>query len=85
MNYKVVGEEMYRERECIHREAGHPGEFYPGTTYLSHLQRLRGAEAMSFSSHVAPFFWSDAERILVWLCDNCAAKLGLLRLAESPK
>jgi hypothetical protein len=41
------------------------------------LQGLRSAEALSFAGKVSPFFWSDAARVRVWLCRECATELGL--------
>jgi hypothetical protein len=85
MKHKTINEQIYRERECIHRDTGQSGDFYPGPAYLRQLQQLKGAEALSFASRVAPFFWSDAEGIIVWLCESCARQLGLIKLAEAPK
>ena len=73
----MKSEQSYRERECIHRARGAVGETYPGKTYVQHLQRLHSRDAMKFAGNVSPFFWSDAAQIVVWLCDDCAASLGL--------
>ena len=73
----MKSEQSYRERECIHRAGGAQGEFYRGTAYVEHLQRLSSFEAMKFAGRVSPFFWSDAAQIVVWLCDDCAADLRL--------
>ncbi len=70
-------EQEYRERECIHRAKRAAGEYYRGVKYVKGLQRLRGAEALSFAGKVAPFFWSDAAHVIVWLCRDCAEELGL--------
>lgn len=74
----MIGEQEHRLRECAHRRRGSEGEFYSGTTYLEHLQRLPSAAALKVASDVAPFFWSDAAHIRVWLCDTCAAELRLV-------
>lgn len=78
MNNGLTDEQGHRERECVHKISGRPGAYYSGTSYISHLQRLRSGSAMKFASRVTPFFWSDAPRIIVWLCDDCAAELGLI-------
>jgi hypothetical protein len=71
-------DEQARERECIHRGRGaSAGDYYKGTSYVQAIQRLRGEEAVRFAGRVAPFFWSDAAHITVWLCDGCAEELGL--------
>lgn len=75
---RVLTDEQARERECVHRGRGAAGEYYAGTSYVERLQRLRGEDAVRFAGRVAPFFWADAPRINVWLCDDCAASLGLL-------
>jgi len=69
--------QMFRERECIHREEGADGDFYNGVFYLQALQRLRVDDAVRMAAKVTSFFWSDAPVIMVWLCDDCAAELGL--------
>jgi hypothetical protein len=46
------------------------------------LQRLQSDDALKFAGKVAPFFWVDAPRVLVWLCRNCATELNI---AESPR
>ena len=74
--------QMYRERECIHREEGADGDFYNGVFYIQALQRLRVNDAVRMASKVTSFFWADAPHILVWLCDNCATEL---RLSETPR
>ena len=72
----------FRERECIHREEGAEGDFYNGVFYIQALQRLRVNEAVQMARKVTSFFWADAPHILVWLCDDCAARL---RLNETPR
>ena len=74
--------EMYRERECLHREEGVDGDFYNGVFYIQALQRLRVNDAVRMASKVTSFFWADAPHILVWLCDSCAAEL---HLTETPR
>lgn len=74
--------QMFRERECIHREEGVNGDFYNGAFYLQALQRLRVDDALQMAAKVTSFFWSDAPHILVWLCDDCAADL---RLSDTPR
>ena len=74
--------QMYRERECIHRDEGADGDFYNGVFYIQALQRLRVNDAVQMANKVSAFFWADAPHILVWLCDNCAADL---RLTETPR
>ena len=74
--------QMYRERECIHREEGADGDFYNGVFYIQALQRLRVADAVQMASKVTSFFWADAPQILVWLCDDCATQL---RLTDTPR
>ena len=32
---------------------------------------------MQAAGKVSPFFWADAAHILVWLCRDCAAELGM--------
>ena len=83
MSPKVINEHVYRERECVHRNAVSAGKFYGGHTYINYLQRLRGKEATDFALRVTPFFWSDAGEIMVWLCDNCAAQLGVITAANA--
>ena len=72
-----MSEQEYRVRECVHRARGAEGESYRGSAYVKHLQRLRTSDAMRAAAKVTPFFWSDAAHILVWLCRDCAAELGL--------
>ena len=71
-------EQDYRVRECIHREQqGVAGEYYRGSEYVKHLQRMNTDTAMRIASNITPFFWADAPQILVWLCRGCAADLRL--------
>ena len=72
-----MSEQEYRVRECVHRARGAAGEYYRGSSYVKHLQRLRTADAMQAASKVTSFFWSDAAHVLVWLCEDCAADLRL--------
>jgi hypothetical protein len=74
--------QMFRERECIHRDEGAEGEFYNGVVYVQALQLLPIDEAMKVAGKVSSFFWSDAAEILVWLCLDCAAAL---ELSERPR
>ena len=74
--------QQYRERECIHQDDGVEGEYYNGVFYVQALQRLQIDAAMQMAKKVSSFFWSDAQHILVWLCDDCAAQLGL---ADTPR
>jgi hypothetical protein len=78
----IMKKQMFRERECIHRDEGAEGEFYNGVFYLQALQRLRVDQAVKVAGRVSSFFWSDAPQIIVWLCDACASEL---RLNEMPR
>lgn len=79
----VRGEQSYRERECVHRQAGATeGEFYLGASYVQSLMRLRAGAAAEFANRVTSFFWSDAQQIVVWLCRDCTSRLDALRPAE---
>ena len=69
--------QMFRERECIHREEGAEGEYYNGAFYVQALQRLRVDDAVKIAGKVGSFFWVDAPQIVVWLCHDCAAELHL--------
>ncbi len=80
MRREKVGTSMrqvFRERECIHREEGAEGEFYNGAFYVQALQQLPIDRAMQVAGKVGSFFWADAPHILVWLCSPCAADLNL--------
>lgn len=70
-------EQDYRVRECAHRAADAEGEYYRGSEYVKHLQRMSTEAAMRMASRVTPFFWADAAQIVVWLCRDCAAELRL--------
>ena len=72
-----MSEQEYRVRECVHRAEGAAGKYYRGSAYVKQLQRLRTEAAMRAAAKVSSFFWSDAARILVWLCEDCAAEIGL--------
>jgi hypothetical protein len=75
--------QVFRERECIHREEGMDGEFYNGVFYVQALQRLSINQAMQVAGKVGSFFWADAPNILVWLCPGCAAELRLERMPRT--
>ncbi|HEX7955642.1 MAG TPA: hypothetical protein VF508_01795 [Pyrinomonadaceae bacterium] len=74
---ELKSEQDYRVRECVHRAAGAPGGFYPGSAYVKQLQRLPSDAALRAAARVTPFFWADAAHIHVWLCRDCAEELGL--------
>ena len=74
--------QVFRERECIHREEGVEGEFYNGVFYVQALQQLPIDRAMQVAGKVGSFFWVDAPHILVWLCALCAAEL---QLGDTPR
>lgn len=74
--------QVYRERECIHRDEGAEGEFYNGAFYVQALQQLPIDRAMQVAGKVGSFFWADAPHILVWLCRDCAADL---QLGDTPR
>jgi hypothetical protein len=74
--------QVFRERECIHRDMDADGEFYNGAFYVQALQRLPIDEAMKVAGKVSSFFWADAQNIMVWLCAQCASELNL---ADSPR
>ena len=78
-----MSEQEYRVRECVHRARGAAGEYYRGSSYVRHLQRLRTTAAMQAAAKVTSFFWSDAAQILVWLCRDCAAELGLKEMMNA--
>jgi hypothetical protein len=69
--------QMFRERECIHRDEGAEGGFYNGVFYVQALQRLRVDHAVEVAGRISSFFWADAPHIVVWLCQECAADLHL--------
>ncbi|PYS71655.1 MAG: hypothetical protein DMF69_09695 [Acidobacteria bacterium] len=72
-----MSRQVFRERECVHRDEGAEGEFYNGVFYVQALQRLPVDDAVQVAGKISSFFWSDAPHILVWLCSNCAGQLGL--------
>ncbi len=72
-------EQPHRERECVHRRTGCGGDFYSGERFVSALQRMRGGEAVVLARKVGAFFWSDAPRVSVWLCHDCAREASLTR------
>lgn len=74
--------QVFRERECIHREEGAEGQFHNGVVYVQALQRLPVDQAMQIARRVSSFFWADAPNIIVWLCSSCAAEM---HLGESPR
>ena len=74
--------QTFRERECLHREAGNEGDFYNGVFYVQAIQRLSAEDALKVAGKISPFYWIDAPHILVWLCDSCAAEL---HLNEAPR
>jgi hypothetical protein len=82
MSKAPMKKQIFRERECIHQENGVEGEFYNGEFYVQALQRLPIDAAVSMASKVSSFFWADAPHILVWLCHDCAAEVGL---ADTPR
>jgi len=77
-----MNKQVFRERECVHRDEGAEGEFHNGVFYVQALRRMPVDDAMQIAKKVSPFFWSDAANILVWLCHDCAAEL---RLTETPR
>lgn len=72
-------EQPRRERECVHRRAGAEGDLYGGEQFVRALQRMRGEAALAMARKVGAFFWSDAPRLSVWLCRDCAREAGLAR------
>jgi hypothetical protein len=72
-----MSKQVFRERECIHREGSVDGEFYNGAFYVQAIRRLQVDAALQMSKKVSSFFWADAPHILVWLCDECASSLHL--------
>jgi hypothetical protein len=72
-------EQPHRERECVHRRTGAGGDFYSGEQFVSTLQRMRGGAAVELARKVGAFFWSDATRVSVWLCHDCAREASLAR------
>ena len=52
--------QTFRERECLHREAGSEGEFYNGVFYVQAIQRLSAEEALKVAGKDQPLYWIDA-------------------------
>ena len=77
-----MNKQVFRERECVHRDQGAEGEFYNGVFYVQALAQLQVDAAMEVAHQVSAFFWADAPHILVWLCRDCALELGL---EETPR
>lgn len=74
---EAVKEYRVRERECCHRRQAAQGRVYAGEQFVHALNRLRGEAAMRMARKVEPFFWADAPRLTVWLCEDCALDAGL--------
>jgi hypothetical protein len=70
-------EQLFIERECIHRDAGVDGEVYNGMFFIQALQRLQSDKAVKLAGRVGPFYWVDAPRVMVWLCRQCATELHI--------
>ncbi len=77
MTNQVTVAERARVRECVHKDSGATGQFFPGECYVRALQSLRGEDALKLSRKVGPLFWSDAPRTSVWLCGDCAREAML--------
>ena len=73
----MIDEQGVPERECIHRSHGVSGDFYSGQNYLLSLQRLPSEAAMRMSSQVGSFFWSDAPKVRIWLCQACVNEVRI--------
>jgi hypothetical protein len=69
--------QFFIERECIHREKGAEAKSYNGIFFVQALQRLQSSAAMKLAAKIAPFYWVDAPRVLVWLCRECAVELHI--------
>ena len=65
------------ERQCVHFKEGSDGLPYEGELYPKAPQRMKGSAAARLARKVEPFFWSDARKVRVWLCADCAAETGL--------
>ena len=74
--------QFFFERECVHRDKGRDGETYNGMFFVQAIQKLQTEAAMNLAGKVAPFYWVDAPRVLVWLCRECASEL---RILEAPR
>ena len=77
-----MSRQFFFERECMHRDDGADGEVYNGSFFIQALQRLQSDDAVKVAGKVAPFYWVDAPRVLVWLCRSCAAELDI---SETPR
>lgn len=69
--------QFFFERECVHRDQGVEGEVYNGIFFIQALQRLQSDQAVKMAGKIAPFYWVDAPRVMVWLCRECATELNL--------
>ena len=74
--------QFFFERECVHRDNGRDGEVYNGMFFIQAIQKLQTEAAMKMAGKVAPFYWVDAPRVLVWLCRECASEL---HIGEAPR
>ena len=74
--------QVFRERECIHRDEGADGEFYNGAFYVQALQQLPVDRALQVAGKISSFFWADAPHILVLLGTDGAAEL---QLGDTPR
>jgi len=72
-----MNKQFFYERECLHRDRGAEGDSYNGMFFVQALQRLQGNEAVKIAGKIAPFYWVDAPRVIVWLCKECAAELHI--------
>ncbi len=62
---------------CSHQGQGRRWAVYRGEQFVAALQRLRGDAALRLARKVEPFFWADAGKVEVWLCEECAAEARL--------
>jgi hypothetical protein len=74
--------QFFFERECVHRDKGRDGESYNGMFFIQAIQKLQTEAAMKMAGKVAPFYWVDAPRVMVWLCRECASEL---HIGEAPR
>lgn len=79
MTTEPLPEQPHRERECVHRRTGAGCDLYSGEQFISALQRMRAAAAVTLARKVEAFFWSDAPHVSVWLCHDCAREASLTR------
>ncbi len=77
MSNQIAVAERSRVRECLHKDGGTMGQFFPGERYIRALQSLRGEDALKLSRKVGPLFWSDAPHTRVWLCADCTREAML--------